>query len=320
MNESPAGSWGRRMPLALAAGGAAVWGLRHAGSESVRRWRPGTGRSHRAGPLQVRTFGSGKTVVLLLHGLAASGNSFGAGYDRLGEAARVVAPDLLGFGASMVASGPVTGEDHLAALDAMLAALGLAGAPVVVVGHSMGGPVALRFAARHPEQVLGVITLCAALYRDAAEADQRVAAMGRAEALLAGDGPLPQTLCGWMCRHRRVAGWVAVAARPDLPVPVARSGVKHTWDSYRGALNHLLRSPDWEPALRRLAAHGVPIILAEGGRDPVPVPGRAAAFAAAAPTVRHLTHPYATHLMPLSESDWCATLIATHLDDGGPTR
>ncbi|MCY7342544.1 MAG: alpha/beta hydrolase [Pseudonocardia sp.] len=247
-------------------------------------------------------------------------NSFGAAYDRLGDPAHVVVPDLLGFGASMVAPGPVTGEDHLVALDAMLAALGHAREPLVVAGYSMGGAVALRFAARHPERVRAVITLCATLYRDAAEADRRVALIGPAEALLAGDGLLPQTLCGWMCRHRGTAGWVAVATRPDLPVPVALSEVKHTWDSYQGALNGLVRTPEWEPALSRLAASGVPIILAEGNRDPVPVPGRAAAIAAAQPTVLHLTLPNATHLMPLTDGDWCPTLITAHLDDASPTR
>ncbi len=158
-----------------------------------------------------------------------------------------------------------------------------------------------------------MITLCAALYRDAGEADGRVALMGPAEARLAGDGALPRTLCEWMCRYRNAAGWVAAAARPDLPAPVARSGVQHTWDSYRSALDGLLRAPEWEAALHRLTASGVPITLAEGRRDPVPVPGRAAALAAAAPTVQHPTRQDATHLMPLSEGGWCATLIAGHL-------
>lgn len=128
---------GQAAGWALAAG-TAGWGLRHARSPAVVGWRAGTGRSSRAGPLQVRTFGSGTPVVVLLHGMAASGNCFGAAFDRLGGSARVVVPDLLGFGASPAAPGPVTGEDHLTALDAMLFALDLADEPLVVVGHSMG--------------------------------------------------------------------------------------------------------------------------------------------------------------------------------------
>lgn len=291
------------------AGAAAIWLTRHASARSVRGWRSGGGISRRAGILQVRTFGSGAPVVLLLHGMAAAGNSFGAAFDRLGDSARVVVPDLLGFGGSMLPPGEVSGEDHLDALDAMLAALGLTQAPLIVVGHSMGGPLALRFAARHIDRVRIVITLCAALYRDDAEADARIAQMGPFEAALTGDGPLPYRLCAWVCQHRTVAGWVAIAIRPDLPVTVARSGVKHTWDSYRGALDRLLRAPDWEPALDRLAAADIPVILVEGGVDPVPVPGRAAALAETAGSVRHLVLENATHLLPLSEGDWCAALL-----------
>jgi pimeloyl-ACP methyl ester carboxylesterase len=303
----------RWVAMAIASGSAG-WGIRHATAPSVRRWRAGGGSSRRAGILQVRTFGSGEPVVVLLHGMAGAGNSFGAAFDRLGDSARVVVPDLLGFGGSMLPPRQVSGEDHLDALDGMLAALGLAQGPFVVVGHSMGGPLALRFAARHSDRVRTVVTLCAALYHDAAEADARIALMGPFEAALTGDGPLPERLCAWVCRHRAVAGWVAVAIRPDLPVAVARSAVKHTWDSYRGALDGLLRAPDWEPALDRLAGEGISIVLVEGGADPVPVPGRAAALAGSVVSVRHRVRENATHLLPLTEGAWCAALLVEHLD------
>jgi hypothetical protein len=124
----------------------------------------------------------------------------------------------------------------------------------------------------------------------------RPRAAGRHAGGCAGTGGLPAELQSRLAR----------ACRSRF----ARCGVLHTWDSYRGALDGLLRTRSGSPRRPRLQAADVPITLAEGQRDLVPVPGRAAGFAAAAPTVRHLTHPDAAHLMPLSEGHWCATLIA----------
>ena len=94
------------------------WWLRHRRSAAVRVWAPGAGDVMRAGPLRVRLFGTGENVILLLHGIIASGDSFGATYDDLGRSSRVVVPDLLGFGASMGTSGPFDAAAHVSALDA----------------------------------------------------------------------------------------------------------------------------------------------------------------------------------------------------------
>ena len=50
-------------------------------------------------------------------------------------------------------------EDHLAAADALMVAVGFVARPVIFLGHSMGGHLALRLAARHREQAIGTIIL-----------------------------------------------------------------------------------------------------------------------------------------------------------------
>lgn len=50
-------------------------------------------------------------------------------------------------------------EDHLVAADALMAAAGFAAWPVVFLGHSMGGHLALRLAARYREQTIGAIIM-----------------------------------------------------------------------------------------------------------------------------------------------------------------
>jgi pimeloyl-ACP methyl ester carboxylesterase len=286
------------------------WSVRHVASPAVRRWHPGHGHSRSAGRLQVRTFGSGDPVVVLLHGMLAAGSCFGAAFDCLGSRGTVVVPDLLGFGSSAHQPGPFTAAAHCAALDDMLTALELGDRPLVVVGHSMGGALALRWAATRAPQVQAVITFCAALYRTPAEAGAGVRRMGVVDSVLAGDGALPRAACAAMCRFRTAASWVAVAIRPGLPLALARSGVQHRWDSYHGSLVSLVRGAEWEPAVRRLTDAGVAVTLVEGSRDPVPVPGRAATLATDLPSTAWVLHPGADHQLPIAHGDWCAAVIA----------
>ena len=262
--------------------------------------------------MRVRVLGRGDPVIVLLHGLVASGDYFGAGFDQLSVDATVVIPDLLGFGNSPADPGLLSADDHLAALHEMLEALQLQQRPIIVAGHSMGAILALRWATELGDRVHGVLGICPPLYRDDAEADQGLWRMGRMEAFLAGDGPLPRAICEWMCAHRAAASWVAAAVRPDLPIPVARAAVKHTWDTYRGSLVDVIRSRAWEPALQHLASTEVPVALLEGARDPVPVPGRAAELATALPGIVRQVHPDATHYLPMTDAEWCVAHIKAH--------
>ena len=50
-------------------------------------------------------------------------------------------------------------EDYLVAADALMAAAGLTARPVVFLGHSMGGHLALRLAARHKAHACGAVIL-----------------------------------------------------------------------------------------------------------------------------------------------------------------
>ncbi|MGI8692944.1 MAG: alpha/beta fold hydrolase [Geodermatophilaceae bacterium] len=298
------------------AAGAARWVWRHQRSAAVAVWTPGSGEQVRAGPLSLRSLGSAEPVVLLLHGMIAAGNSFGAVYDALTEVATLVVPDLLGFGGSMATTRPTDAAAHLQALDDALSALGLDLRPTIVAGHSMGGALALRWAAAHTDQVRAVVAFGAPLYRGRAEADEHVAAMGGMETLLATDGWLPRTVCAWMCRHRTAASWIAVAHRPDLPVAVARSGVKHTWATYGGSMDGLIRDTGWQAALDTLRRAGIPVSLVAGAIDPVPVAGLAAELATTHANVTAIVHPSADHGLPLTDPAWCRELITDAVDGG----
>ena len=289
---------------------ASLWPALHFFSGRVCRWRRGAGAPRRAGRLGVRVFGQGNPVLVLLPGIAASQAYFGAAYDRLGEVATAVVIDPLGFGSSMDASAGTDSfalEEHLAAVTGALRALDLDGRPLHVAGHSMGASLAIQWAAASQGDIRTVIAFDAPLFRTRAEADERVQHMGWFEALLS-TGPFAHAVCAWMCRHRSAASVLAVALNPTMPAAIARDGVKHTWFSYIQSFEALVAADTWTGAVAALSGRGVPVLLVDGERDPVPVPGRARALAAEFASVTARTHR-GGHDLPLASPGWCSDLL-----------
>src|SRR3954454_11834031 len=112
------------------------------------------------GEMFLRDSGGDGVPLLLLHGWTASADlNWYAQYESLVEAGyRVLAIDHRGHGRGLRAV-----EDfrlHDCADDAIGALQALEVGPAVLVGYSMGGPISLLAARRHPEAVKGLV-LCA---------------------------------------------------------------------------------------------------------------------------------------------------------------
>ena len=113
--------------------------------------------------LHVHRFGpSGPVQVLTIHGVTEHGRAWELLAGHLPEIS-IAAPDLLGHGRSSWAA-PWTIDANVAALAALIDAS--AEAPVVVVGHSFGGAVALQLAAARPDQVAALVLLDPAVALD----------------------------------------------------------------------------------------------------------------------------------------------------------
>ncbi len=287
---------------------AGAWWLRHLTARAVRVWRPGRGRFLRTGRLVTRVAGSGEPVFLLLHGLVASGETFGSAYDSLAEAGTLVVPDLLGFSRSMDrASADFSLEDHLRALDEMLETLKLSNARLVVGGHSFGGLLALHWAARRSRQVDAVVLFGAPLFRDEAEARRQLKKMGALESLFAQDSPLAAKSCALMCAHRRLAGFLAIALSPDLPVAVSSKAVLHTWPAYREALSIFFSN--WSAEILKLEEYRVPVSLIAGEKDQSQVVGLADSLATKYSCVNATFVKEAAHILPITHGTFCAETI-----------
>jgi pimeloyl-ACP methyl ester carboxylesterase len=94
---------------------------------------------------------NGRTVVLL-HGMNFGGFYFSGPIELLHNAGfRVVVPDQIGFGRSSKPIIPYNFNDMALNTRKLLQSLGIAQA--AIVGHSMGGMLAARFAASYPDMI-----------------------------------------------------------------------------------------------------------------------------------------------------------------------
>ena len=96
-----------------------------------------------------RTAGSGP-ALLLLHGIVNSSDTWARVAPLLSDRFTVIAPDLLGHGESATPRGDYSLGAHASGARDVVTALGHE--RVTVVGHSLGGGIAMQYAYQFPER------------------------------------------------------------------------------------------------------------------------------------------------------------------------
>jgi pimeloyl-ACP methyl ester carboxylesterase len=119
--------------------------------------RPQSGFLDVGGPVHVADHGgpSGAPTVLCLHGLGSSAVSWQRFADALASDHRVLAVDLPGHGRSPRAGRSVGLQSNTLLLQRILDQIG----PAVLIGHSMGGALAVLQAVARPANVRGIVLL-----------------------------------------------------------------------------------------------------------------------------------------------------------------
>lgn len=219
--------------------------------------------------------GEGPRLLVLLHGLGATRHVWRpllAGGRRQGS---WLAPDLRGHGASPHATSYGLGQ-HAADVAELVQSDG-AWEEIVILGHSMGGAIALALAsgwfAIHPARVFG-------LGIKVAWTDEELAGMRKMAATPARSF---ETKDDAITRYLKVSGLVGLIA-PDSAE--AEAGVAETESGWRLAFDPATASIGPPPMRELLAAARAPIHLARGETDALVTQEQLAAFDADAADLR----------------------------------
>lgn len=116
--------------------------------------------------IDVETAGEG-SAILMLHGFPLSREIWDAQAAALQKTARVIRPDLRGMGRSSSSDGPYLMEALAGDISVVLDSMQVE--KVTLIGHSLGGYVALAFARMYAERVSGMVLVCSRLCADAPE-------------------------------------------------------------------------------------------------------------------------------------------------------
>jgi pimeloyl-ACP methyl ester carboxylesterase len=217
-----------------------------------------------------RTAGDSDDVVLLIHGIAGSSTTWAQALPLLARKHTVIAPDLLGHGESAKPRGDYSLGAYASGIRDLMVALGVERA--TVVGHSVGGGVAMQFAYQFPERCERLVLVASG------GLGKEVSPWLRALALPAAEYVVPLLLAAPV--HNVVGAAVSAARRIGLrPDPLA----EEIWESWRRltdtraqrAFVHTVRSVV-DIAGQRVSARdrlylatGVPTLIVWGDRDQI---------------------------------------------------
>ena len=228
-----------------------------------------------------RTAGRGP-VLLLLHGITNSSQTWEKVAPLLSERFTLIAPDLLGHGESATPRGDYSLGAHATGVRDLLTALGHQ--RVTVIGHSLGGGIAMQFAYQFPERCERLVLV------SSGGLGREVHLLLRAAALPGADYVLPVITSSQMLRLGRGVGGLLRRARlapnGDLDL-LARGFASLDNAGSRQAFLHTVRAVI-DPGGQRVSAHDrlelaalIPSLIVWGERDSViPVAHGAAAHEA----------------------------------------
>jgi pimeloyl-ACP methyl ester carboxylesterase len=267
-----------------------------------------------------RTAGSG-AVLLLLHGIANSSETWESVAQPLSEHFTLIAPDLLGHGESATPRGDYSLGAHASGVRDVLTVLGHD--RVTVVGHSLGGGIAMQFAYQFPERCERMVLV------SSGGLGREVHLLLRAAALPGADWVLPLITSRGPLAVGRIAGGLLETLRlaPDGDLKVLARGFASLDNAgSRQAFLHTVRAVI-EPGGQRVSAHDrlalaalLPTLVVWGEEDSIIPLSHGEAAHEAMPGSRLEVFPGAGHMPHAADPERFAGILTAFCESTEPAE
>ena len=267
-----------------------------------------------------RIAGSGPPVVLI-HGMVNSSRHWESVALRLAADYTVVAPDLIGHGDSATPRGDYSLGAHAASIRDLLAGIGIDRA--TIVGHSLGGGVAMQFFYQFPQRTERLVLVSSGGLGTDVSPLLRTAALPGASALLS-LAAHPRIVAafeagGERLRERGSGKGVYLQAIARALRPLERPGAREAFlQTLRSVIDVRGQRVSARDRLYLLAA--MPTMVVWGERDNT-IPLRHGRDAhRAIPHSRFETLPRAAHFPHLEDPEGLAAVLGNFLATTPPTH
>jgi len=252
--------------------------------------------------MYIRDVGEGR-AILLLHAFPLNSRMWESQVDAFASTARLLAPDLPGFGLSPPPTTAPSLDDYARQLIEVLDARGVD--RVVVVGLSMGGYIAFRLVGELGPRLAGLV-----LADTRATPDTEAGATARhrlaAEVEAAGVGVAANEFVP------KLLGTTAQRLRPELVDRVRTIIRENKPAGVAAALRAMAARPDSTPLLARIAC---PVLCIAGDEDLLTPPDVACDMARETRHGRAVVIPEAGHLTNLETPDAFNSALAAFLEE-----
>jgi pimeloyl-ACP methyl ester carboxylesterase len=244
--------------------------------------------------------------LILLHGYTDSWRSFEPVLPLLPRSIHAFAPTQRGHGDADRPESGYAPEDFAADIAAFMDCVGIQSA--VIAGHSMGGPIAQRFAIDHPGRTLGLVLMGSIMtLRGNA---------GMEEFWASGVSKLADPIAPEFAREFQLSTMAHPAPAAFLDTVVQES-LKVPARVWRAAFDGMLKI-DLSKDLRTISA---PTLILWGDRDSVTPASEQDALADAIPGSRIVVYPGIGHALHWDDPDRAAADVATFCAQfAAPTR